>query len=88
MGLVNIVYTNGTKHYKVYWVSQSNDGDIYHGLALKGQPTPAIRIRRISCHATLGLSQSTRSGSTLETFNKSGSFTAVWHIPTLLTLEC
>lgn len=37
MSLVNIVYTNGTKHYKVYWVSQSNDGDIYHGLAFKGQ---------------------------------------------------
>jgi hypothetical protein len=38
MSLVNIVYTNGTKHYKVYWVSQGNDGDIYHGCAFKGQP--------------------------------------------------
>jgi len=37
MSLVNIVYTNGTKHYKVYWVSQSKDGDIYHGHAWRGQ---------------------------------------------------
>ena len=31
MSKVNIVYTNGVDSYRVYWVKQNSQGDIYHG---------------------------------------------------------